>query len=192
MALNEPIQSVKQRYRTEDGAICIDVRIKNALQLFDSRDPAPFRERDLDDDFVEYVLASAQSFSSRSKFKIVIHLTEPRENADADKIGDLKMAIRSFFAYEALLQKMHLKRQMKNTHGFLAVGLVLLLLCLVGAELASHAPLPFVKSVVREGLLIGGWVALWRPLDSLLYDWWPLSAKIRYYKNLAVSQVDFR
>jgi hypothetical protein len=27
--------------------------------------------------------------------------------------------------------------------------------------------------VIREGFLIGGWVAMWRPLEVFLYDWWP-------------------
>ncbi|MCU0811113.1 MAG: hypothetical protein MUE59_08775 [Thiobacillaceae bacterium] len=25
----------------------------------------------------------------------------------------------------------------------------------------------------KESLVIGGWVALWRPLEIFLYDWWP-------------------
>ena len=27
--------------------------------------------------------------------------------------------------------------------------------------------------LVKESLIIGGWVALWRPLEIFLYDWWP-------------------
>lgn len=37
-----------QRYRREEGAVCIDLRLRSERQLFDLRDPAPFRERDLD------------------------------------------------------------------------------------------------------------------------------------------------
>ncbi len=31
--------------------------------------------------------------------------------------------------------------------------------------------------VIREGLLIGGWVAMWRPLEVCQYDWWPIRAE---------------
>ena len=34
--------------------------------------------------------------------------------------------------------------------------------------------------VIRESLLIGGWVAMWRPLEVFLYDWWPISARQGY------------
>jgi len=45
------------RYRVEDGRSWIDIRVAQSRQLFDGRDPAPFRERDLDDDAVEYLVA---------------------------------------------------------------------------------------------------------------------------------------
>jgi hypothetical protein len=34
-------------------------------------------------------------------------------------------------------------------------------------------------SLLSEGLLIIGWVALWRPVESFLYDWWPILRRIR-------------
>ena len=30
-----------------------------------------------------------------------------------------------------------------------------------------------IGPLLREGLLIGGWVAMRRPLEIFLYDWWP-------------------
>jgi hypothetical protein len=28
-------------------------------------------------------------------------------------------------------------------------------------------------------LVIGGWVAMWRPMEVFLYDWWPVRAEAR-------------
>lgn len=44
-------------------------------------------------------------------------------------------------------------------------------------------------AVLREGLLIGGWVAMWRPLEVFLYDWWPIRAQARLYDRLAKMPV---
>ena len=41
----------------------------------------------------------------------------------------------------------------------------------------------------EEGLLIGGWVAMWRPLEVFLYDWWPISAEARMFDRLAAMPV---
>ena len=53
----------KHRYKHAEGKRWIEVRVKSSQQLFDARDPAPFRERDLDDDFVEYILSSVREFA---------------------------------------------------------------------------------------------------------------------------------
>jgi len=46
--------------------------------------------------------------------------------------------------------------------------------------------------VVQEGLLIIGWVAMWRPLELLLYDWWPLLQKLRLYARMGRMPVELR
>lgn len=182
------MQKKLDRFRTEEGFSCIDIRVNNSLQLFDSRDPAPFIERDLDDDFVEYVFACIQSFSLKHKVKLVIYLAEHADRQNEEK---LKSAIHSFFIYEAELQKKYLKSFYRSTYIFFLFGICLLLFCLIGSEIASRSSVHIIKTVVKEGLQLGGWVALWRPLDSLLYDWWPLYEKIRYYRKLSMIPIEF-
>ena len=49
-------------------------------------------------------------------------------------------------------------------------------------------PSGFVR-VMSEGLLIGGWVAMWRPIEILLYDWWPLRAEYQLFDRLRDMKV---
>jgi len=43
-----------------------------------------------------------------------------------------------------------------------------------GSDLLSgFANNPLLK-VLKESLLIGGWVAMWRPMQIYLYEWWPI------------------
>ena len=44
-------------------------------------------------------------------------------------------------------------------------------------------------SLVRESIVIGAWVALWRPLEIFLYDWWPIRAEARLYDRLSAMPV---
>ena len=39
--------------------------------------------------------------------------------------------------------------------------------------------------LARESLVIGGWVAMWRPLEIFLYDWWPLRRRELEFARLA-------
>ena len=67
----------------------------------------------------------------------------------------------------------------------LAIGATFLSLALtLSAALAQWAPAGTPLAVVREGLTICGWVAMWRPLQIFLYDWWPVLGEQRLYDRL--------
>jgi hypothetical protein len=156
-----------------------------AKQLFDVRDPAPFRERDLDDELVEYLVSSAEEFSLRVPLSISIRILEhPDPGLDADAIVQ---AIVAHFTYEADLKRKRLTRVLKTGQAFLAVGLVSLFICLGLAELSQKIPYQKLRPILREGLLICGWVAMWRPIELVLYDWWPLLERIRLYRKLTTT-----
>jgi len=60
------------RYKHENESIIVEVGVKNSRQLFNERNPAPFRERDLDPQFVIYLVSAVEEFPLRAKMKIRI------------------------------------------------------------------------------------------------------------------------
>src|SRR5438874_9208395 len=44
--------------------------------------------------------------------------------------------------------------------------------------------------VARESLTIAGWVAMWRPMQIYLYDWWPVRRRRRIYEKLSHMPVE--
>ena len=60
---------------------------------------------------------------------------------------------------------------------------------LVGDAIASYLAGNRLSDIIREGFLIGGWVAMWRPLEVFLYDWWPIRADGRLLQRLATIPV---
>jgi hypothetical protein len=65
-------------------------------------------------------------------------------------------------------------------------GLIFLALCMLGSQLLGEPKfLPGILArFLDEGLIIAGWVALWYPLDALLYQHWPLKRERRLYEQL--------
>jgi hypothetical protein len=59
----------------------------------------------------------------------------------------------------------------------------------VGDAVARYLGAGRVSEVIREGFLIGGWVAMWRPLEVFLYDWWPIRAEGRLLQRLSTMPV---
>ncbi|MGG7605670.1 hypothetical protein [Massilia sp. BKSP1R2A-1] len=71
----------------------------------------------------------------------------------------------------------------------LAIGLAFVCACLLLAELAVTVMTGPARSIIRESLTIIGWVAMWRPVQIFLYDWWPLKGRIRVFDNLRFARV---
>ncbi len=178
----------KQRYRHSEGKRWIEVRVKNPYQLFDARDPAPFRERDLDDDFVEYILSSIREFSFSTPFKIIVYVEET-ETKDLSK-NAIQEAIHSYFAYKVDLQKKDLKTFMKRAQFFLMIGILVLVSCVGIAQSLPLSTQPGPLGILREGIVIFGWVSIWKPIELILFDWYPHYEKLRIYRKMLETSID--
>ncbi len=53
------------------------------------------------------------------------------------------------------------------------IGLGFLVLCLRGAELLAPVANSAGLRVLKDGLIIVGWVAMWQPIQIFLYGCWP-------------------
>lgn len=181
---------MRSRYRQEGGSSCVDIRVKTMRQLFDWRDPAPFRERDIDDDVVEYILGAIEELPRSARLKIVVWV------ADAEA-GDLPpeeivKAFRDHFAWQRERIDHGLREHVRRAQFVLALGLVVLGVFLTLAELTSYLGPGRGREVLREGLVIIGWVAMWRPLEALLYDWWPHVQKRRLRDRVLAADIAVR
>ncbi len=178
-----------ERYKTDtDGSKIIEIFVKNPAQLFDSRDPAPYRERDLDDNLVTYILSSAQEFSLNTAIKLKVLISAAGvPGAECESIAT---SIHNYFTYEEDLAKSQLRKVFRDGRLFLLIGLATLFVCFLASNFVE-ANFEFnVKPFVREGLLISGWVAMWRPIEVFLYDWWPIRERIRLLEKLSRIEIE--
>ena len=54
----------------------ISVKLRDMNQLFNSMDPSPFIEKDLDDDAEEFIVSWAREFSPKAALKLRIYLDQ--------------------------------------------------------------------------------------------------------------------
>jgi hypothetical protein len=74
----------------------------------------------------------------------------------------------------------------------LLIGLAFLAFCTLASRLLHGLDGQPLLRVAAFGLEIAGWVAMWRPLEILLYDWWPILRRRRLFERLARMQVAVR
>lgn len=149
-------------------------------------DPTPFHRRALDAEAEKYLESWALEFPQDSHFRIVVHIEQmPLENPTPL----VTEAMHHYFEYKAVLARRKLRLLLLEGRASLVIGLGFLTICLVGADLLTgYATNTFLR-LVKESLLIGGWVAMWRPLQIFLYDWWPIIRRRKIYGNLARAAV---
>jgi hypothetical protein len=166
----------------------IELRLRDVRQLFDAMDPSPFREKDLDPKAEEYIVESLKELPARVPCALVIHLDQPTGLPDEGRaVGD---AVRVHFARRAVLMRRDLRRLFRRGFISLGIGVAFLVAVFAVARLIGHlAGEGAVAILSREGLVIVGWVAMWRPLEIFLYDWWPVLTEARIHDRLSRVEV---
>jgi len=152
-------------------------------------DPSPFQERDLDEDAEEFIVSWAQEFPRRDPVSLVIHVNQIPEQPDAQRL--VESAVHHYFAYRTNLKRLELRHLLKAGRTSLFIGLTFLAACMITSQLLRRQE-GTIPIVLREGLIIAGWVAMWRPMEIFLYEWWPLLRKGRLYQKLSRMHVEVR
>jgi hypothetical protein len=168
----------------------IELSLQTLDQLFNTMDPSPFHQKDLDHDAEEFIVSWAQEFHREEPIELVIHLSASGVAEEEARIA--QNAIHNYFAYRARLNDLEFKRLMKVGRASLLVGLSFLGLCFLTIELVLARRTSPIPGFFKEGLTIAGWVAMWKPLEIYLYDWWPLRRKGQIYTKLSRMPVQLR
>ena len=169
----------------------IEVRVPEVRRLFNAIDPSPFRDKDIDPAAEEFIVSWAKELPRTNPLALVVHVDQ---SVPADDDGALLTdAIHEFFKQRAVAFRQRLKMLFRTGRTSLVIGLGFLALSTAVADLlATSMKGNHFADILREGVTIGGWVALWRPLEIFLYDWWPIRAEARLADRLAVMPVRVR
>jgi len=164
----------------------VSVHVRQLAQLFNSLDPSPFWDRDLDRaaaGFIEDEFRDKQSAG-------VWHLHVFVHEGDTSE-SDLQTAIESYYGRLANSARLSLREHLWMGQLALLGGVAIFLLSMgirgvLGGTL-GHLPL-----ILDEGLIILAWLALWRPAEALIYGWVPFYRSRRLLERLAGMRVSVR
>jgi len=159
------------------------LKLTNVIQLFNTMDPSPFQEKDLDRDAEEFIVGWAREFPLREPVELVVHLAERPAARDPQVL--VADAVHNYFEYRARLNWLEFRRLMREGWQSLVIGLAFLGACLAVGNAIGERTSGTLLGMLRESLVIGGWVAMWRPLQIYLYEWWPLHRRRRVFDKLS-------
>jgi hypothetical protein len=173
------------------NCVVIEVHVGELKQLFNSIDPSPFRNKDLDPKAEDFIVDWAKDLPREVELALIVDLD--REAGLPDEAAILRDAIHEFFRQRAETYRRRLRELFRRGRTSLLIGLTVLAAAVaLGDFLATLMKDSRIGEILRESLTIGGWVSMWRPLEVFLYDWWPIRNEARLSDRLAAMPVRIR
>ena len=166
----------------------IEVHIGELKQLYNAMDPAPFRERDLDPKAEAFIVDWARELSRDAPLALVVRVS--REAPSTEDVVALRQAVREYFAHSAAATRAQLRQLFRTGRRALLIGMAFVAAANLIGDLAADLVGRYnYGRFLHESIVIGAWVALWRPMEIFLYDWWPILGEARLYDRLSAMHV---
>ena len=98
---SEPVTNIESMYRRKNGRVLIEIKLTSVIQLFNSFDPAPFYEKEIDSEAEDYIVDTVEDFPAKTKFMIRIYL--PPAIVASEEAKKIVPAIHNHFRYRMLV-----------------------------------------------------------------------------------------
>jgi hypothetical protein len=160
--------------------------VHDLAQLFNSFDPSPFWDRDLDRAAAGFIEEEFRERRSAEVWHLHVYVQEGTTAST-----DLQTAVESYYGRLANSAQLALREHLWMGQLALFGGVAIFLLSM-GARGILQGTLGHLPPILDEGLIILAWLALWRPAEALIYGWVPFYRNRRLFERLAGIRVTVR
>ncbi|GLK86382.1 hypothetical protein [Ancylobacter defluvii] len=169
----------------------IDIRLRDLRNFFATPDIDPFAGEDIDESGIDRLidLLTAERGWRRRPVQARLYVAQTPGNATlAPRIAE---ALARYCDSNRDYAERKLRETRRQGLRTLAVGMVFLAFCIGVAALINSSALSdmLVGEMLSEGAIIAGWVGLWRPVEILLFDWWPYARDRALYAKLRTLDI---
>jgi hypothetical protein len=160
------------------------IPLEDITHLFVVPDFDPYSDRATYASGLDTILTALRSKSLRKKTRAILVL--PTQVITEGLESTVKQAVIRYCDFKIQEAKSELAATLWQGTKALQSGVVFLVVCLALAALVDASTLipRILGNFLSEGLTIVGWVSLWRPVELLLYEWWPLWRNRRVYEYI--------
>lgn len=168
----------------------LSLELRSLDELFLARDFDPLRGHAEETPALERL---ANQLRPLRRAPVSTRIVLPASERAPDLEGRCRAALRAVLERRLERNRNDARSLRQEGYATLWRGLVFLALCLLGSRLMGETTLlpGVVARFIDEGLVIAGWVALWYPLDVLLYQRWSLARERWLYASLRDMRLEF-
>jgi hypothetical protein len=185
---SEPVRDIESMYHKQDGRVLIEIKLTSVIQLFNSFDPAPFYEKEIDTAAEHYIVDTVEDFPAKTKF--LIHIYLPPSLVESQEANKIIPAIHNHFQYKMLVTERKFRVKFRFGRWSLLVGLTFLAISLVASQLIANMTNYLLPQLLSYSLLIIGWAAMWEPVTVILYELWPIIRMKKVYEKISTMEIE--
>ena len=189
--------SVSQAPASDLRELTMDVRLRDARELFSMDDFDPFDPSAPTQSGVEQIKSAAQNMKMPETINLALYL--PADKLEQNSLDAIRAALARYCAYrdretqatiDALKREALLELRVGGIVLAIVVGVALLMALVFAPALASQNPLANVLSALVSGaLVISLWVVIWAPIETFFVEPLPLVWERRFYRRLAGAEI---
>lgn len=174
---------IEALYKLHDGKYVVELVLNEVRQLFNSLDPSPFREKELDRNAEEYIFNAVGDIPVSKPVELIIYLPASRITPEISEA--IKSGIHYHFQYLSASEETELRRLNRRGRRFLLLGVVILFGGVVTSQVINLYSQNLLARALQSILLIISWVTIWEPIHIFLYDRSPINQKIQIYDKIS-------
>jgi hypothetical protein len=182
-------QDIFSRYESHSSKrLAIDVSVGRVEELFEDFDSAAsYVKKDLDQDFVDYLIESVREIGS---YDFVIRINLPMHVQERHR-KRVRKSIKSYFRYLEILKQRQLRKMLWKSFLLFGLGMILLS-CSILFMKNMGQEVSVAQELLGQGLTVAAWVSLWQSFANLIFGLAGIIGDIRVYRRIASREVVFK
>jgi hypothetical protein len=172
----------------------VSVSFRTIAHFFDTDDPSPEECRELSDRAEEEIAKNVTYFLKTIPLSgqgdLIVFF--PQTDINQKRELDLPLSISSHFNTRII--ELERDRKLIWWEGIREFRLTIAVLipALLGIGITTVFAKDVVAVIVQNILVICSWVVIWQPFQTLVFDRWAISVRIRIYKHITKMKIQIK
>lgn len=184
------MKEIESLYKHRDDSLVIELVLNSVMQLFNSFDPAPFKEKALNSAAEEYIYDAVDEIPLQQKLEMDIYLPDGAASAENKII--IVNAIHNHFEYRNAVSERDFIRLVQRGRRALLIGAVILFFSLLFQQLLIVYGNSIPSNMAAQALIIIAWVSMWEPIHIFLYDWYPIRQRQKICQKIITMPISVK
>lgn len=180
---NVPLNSYRKD--SESGRVIIQISLDKYDDVFDDWDSSPFKMRDIEDEFLDFIWDSIEDIPSH--MDVIFEFSIPQALQSEQKEKVLISALNHQFDYMLRKIKRQRIKDLKETLRYFSIGVVFFIVFYTAFDEASS----FISQIIKDGLFVGGWLFIWETFSNIFIKSYKLSEERQIIQRFKREQIKF-